>query len=250
MSRFKKHRQQAKQDAVSDILPELQNSRMMKLRIALNLTFYALAGLFLIYDLIFHVSDVSDLIYWSIFAAFLIILIVFEVTFLRKKHHGRKAPPQNLAEVRDHLHHKSWRWERSIFGILPVLIALPREKRWWNECLDFRDLRSFDWEVRHGNTVPIPALRSELGQQYLQWYIKFYREEHGIDLPSETWVCTCGRENSGYILTCVCGAEQKTVCPDPALQTWHCSCGRDNPHYTSTCVCGENKRVLKREDGA
>ena len=245
MFQSKKRQKNEKRNSIFKLPPELQASPYIKFRIIFHLFYSVLMIALLSLSLFFSFFGARDLFTLIIFSCFIGVSIIFEIMLLRKNLFNKSKPPKNLAELRRHLHHKSWAWERRVFGILPVLTALPKEKRWWNEYLDFIDLRTFDQKIKHGDTASIPLLRSELGRQYLQWYIKFYREEHGIDLPSETWVCTCGRENPGYILTCVCGAEQKTVCPASDPKTWHCSCGRENPHYTSTCVCGKNKREEK-----
>ena len=67
-----------------------------------------------------------------------------------------------------------------------------------------------------------------------------------------SWICSCGRKNSSYVSSCMCGKNKRDVFQD-AISTivnpqanaggsWICSCGRKNSSYVSSCVCGKNKR--------
>ena len=64
-----------------------------------------------------------------------------------------------------------------------------------------------------------------------------------VQQREDDWTCPCGRRNTVYTSTCVCGrSKREAITKKPEARIWKCTCGRENPMYTSTCVCGKNKR--------
>ena len=71
------------------------------------------------------------------------------------------------------------------------------------------------------------------------------RKVKPVQQREDDWTCPCGRHNTVYTTTCVCGrSKREALTKKVTSNSWTCTCGRENPNYTSTCVCGKNKRDI------
>jgi len=87
--------------------------------------------------------------------------------------------------------------------------------------VDMLTIRKLDKMRRRGEDIPVPNLNTEEGRLFWAHYVDvcfgkqmICQAEYEKRLSSfDKWHCTCGRENEGYVSTCVCGKSKRKGVP-------------------------------------